>query len=598
MKLKPAGPEAIKHKREIEQFCVFLHDLPDDPMIRHYERPAIAHNVAAFMAVLQHYSDRALPWSVSDWIEEYLGQIGDRPPFERRSNSASDRKFDPAEYGVASPGDLFVTKRTPDRDLWSARLGLIATTCRPAGGVGTGSGHRAGMVSVLPTDGSLRSEIEVLRAGMKVTGGECATDHLPWTWPATKQVTNPKATPLADVAIAADLASNSKHNMKTAVLGAQPDPSMPLTLQGQTLRPSQTSDKSPWRWQVVLGALADSVALSQAKVSRAAPILRNTDGMPALRISSLSTKQGGTSGYHEIILPLPMQAAKKLALAGHGGRDAPSELARALVAAVAAAEANFRGALFVAFGRPDRSSTAGKSVSAAAQRLQRAAGWEAVGQFTQLLAQDVMTIDLSHLVIKHFERAVLALTNPLDVARGRHRLMESMKMPIEKVPTPELAKRVHATLRQWRATLTPGERATLRSQAPCMARFRLLASLPRAEADNAPASAVWNAAILHIASTTGGSAHAGRALAKSEYPEPRLLSLLAARDAGGQAEQAISWLRSTETAADISTLVTFALADIVGDRAAREWAKQEIAFNYVRPNNRSDADHQENTTDA
>src|SRR5262245_34840447 len=69
------------------------------------------------------------------------------------------------------------------------------------------------------------------------------------------------------------------------------------------------------------------------------------------------------------------------------------------------------------------------------------------------------------------------------------------------------------------------------------------------------------------------------------FPEDRMDRLLTASGSSlaGLIDEALRWLVSHRgEAADLSVLATLGIADALGDREAQDWARQQIALDYVR----------------
>ena len=374
--------------------------------------------------------------------------------------------------------------------------------------------------------------------------------------------------PVVDTAIAVDLRTMEKINCSTAHSAQIVQPYAPLSLDGKKAQPVKISVQSPWRWRLLLGAMADGVRLTASgKSSRAAAILSSDHGMPAIRLAGVQVGTGKTAGFRELIVPLPPKAASKMQLAGRGDTDEPSLLANRLIDAVDAMSRRLRTAMWTLFDKPDGKSPTGSVVAERVKAFETEAGFEAATRFTRLLA-DEGELDLEAMALDHLNRA--PSRNPLLRARAEENFRRDLKMTTEQ---PALQRRIWGTLQHWRKSMTPDERAVLRSGGDSMALWRCLAAIPDDEL--AATEKVWMIAIRHLATCRPGGAGAGKALARSDYPEARMLSLLAARDPG-QVAQAIGWLQATELPADISHLITFAVADILGDREAREWGNVDL----------------------
>ncbi len=224
------------------------------------------------------------------------------------------------------------------------------------------------------------------------------------------------------------------------------------------------------------------------------------------------------------------------------------------------------------------------------------AGFAAVRLFAERLGEEDddtphIASMLLHHAWEHFERAASACPDPLRAARGALRLREMENTTMEPDGIPPLGKQIWSILKEMRSELSPNDRAAIRGsgqdETPPMAVWRCMSRVPPRQIANPNAERIWRMAISYLGSADIGGRRAGRALYGSEYPEPRMQSLLANRGAGHVSE-ALAWLRSTGTAnVDITPLVALALADIEGDQEARRWAVRTLALDYVRPAPRS-----------
>src|SRR5262249_32999675 len=76
----------------------------------------------------------------------------------------------------------------------------------------------------------------------------------------------------------------------------------------------------------------------------------------------------------------------------------------------------------------------------------------------------------------------------------------------------------------------------------------------------------------------------GQTLANQDFPEDRMDRLLTASGTPlpGLIDEALHWLESHRVnAADLSVLTTLGIADALGDNEARQWARKQIALDFV-----------------
>ena len=576
------------------------------PAAPHYARHGVVANLGALMAVLWAYSERPRPWGADEWRSEWDAQLGpgnrefirpmDEPALFQRpvSPGAKIEPIEPAEIGPSPLGDLHIrkAKKVPDE---AVVLGHIASTLRPTTGVGRGgAGTRAGFLMVIPTDGTIGSEIKAVAEATTVSGGTSAKNHIVWLSPSLQKAVPTSASPLIDAPMASRLTPDGVlhgRSERPVDVDGELDPQVPLRVGKSDVRPMKCSNASPFRWQVCLGALADGVSISKAAVSRAAPIVAHLHGLPGLRLVTLMAENGKTTGFRELILPARPATARVFALAGQGSTDRPSQLARRLVAAVSEAKSHLSGALLKLCRNSD--DEAERDVAFASAGLFEAdAGFAAVKLFAERLGEEDddtphITAMLLRRAWEHFERAASACPDPLRVARGELRLREMEKTTMAPHEIPLLGRQIWAILKEMRSELSPNDRAAIRGsgqdETPPMAVWRCMSRVPPDQIANPDAERIWRMAISYLGSADIGGRRAGRALYGSEYPEPRMQSLLANRGAGHVSE-ALAWLRSTDTAnVDITPLVALALSDIMGDAETRRWAERTLAIDYVRP---------------
>ncbi len=112
-----------------------------------------------------------------------------------------------------------------------------------------------------------------------------------------------------------------------------------------------------------------------------------------------------------------------------------------------------------------------------------------------------------------------------------------------------------------------------------------MASVPDEQTDNEHCVAIWKIVLRALGDMRHSSSSLGRTLAAQGFPEDRMDRLLTASGSSlpGLIEEALRWLGShhIETV-DLSILASLGLADTVGDVEARNWARRQIALDYVR----------------
>ena len=193
-----------------------------------------------------------------------------------------------------------------------------------------------------------------------------------------------------------------------------------------------------------------------------------------------------------------------------------------------------------------------------------------------------------------FDLTASALISALAAAKAENKLayriqaeLKGSTMTPTKV-TPPLARQTYAIVQEIVAHLTPDDRARLRTistSSPPLAFWKLMANVPAEQCDNPKCVGVWLIALSGMGHISQGRQHFGLALQKTGFPEARMSRLLEATgpSLAGLLNEAIRWLISHNTnSVDHTALVTLGLADAVGDRGARDWARREIALDYVR----------------
>src|SRR5262249_22855910 len=160
-------------------------------------------------------------------------------------------------------------------------------------------------------------------------------------------------------------------------------------------------------------------------------------------------------------------------------------------------------------------------------------------------------------------------------------------MPKEFNP-PSLARQSFAILRELSEHATPNDRAQLRTMftpQPPLSFWKMMALMPREQTDDDHCLAVWKIILRAMGEIYQSSKPLGQILAMEEFPEDRMNRLLTATGASlpGLIDEALRWLVSHRVAAaDLSVLATLGVADALGDSEARDWARQQIALDYVR----------------
>jgi hypothetical protein len=120
---------------------------------------------------------------------------------------------------------------------------------------------------------------------------------------------------------------------------------------------------------------------------------------------------------------------------------------------------------------------------------------------------------------------------------------------------------------------------------PPLSFWKMMAAVPQAQIDNEQCLDIWKIVLRALGHVRHSSASLGRTLAAGDFPEDRMDRLLTASGASlpGLIDEALRWLVSHRIeATDVSVLATLGVADALGDGEARDWARRQIALDYVR----------------
>jgi hypothetical protein len=206
-------------------------------------------------------------------------------------------------------------------------------------------------------------------------------------------------------------------------------------------------------------------------------------------------------------------------------------------------------------------------------------------RFDQLVAAEVR---------QTFNLAATAFIRPLHAARAVHRLEAGIKFKLKggtmwkQLNAPPLARQAFAILRELNERATPNNRAQLRTMflpEPPLSFWKMMAAVPQEQIEDEHCLTIWKIALRTLGDVRHSSASLGRILATQDFPENRMDRLLTASGTSlpGLIDEALRWLVSHRMeAADLSMLATLGIADALGDSEARDWARKQIALDYVR----------------
>jgi hypothetical protein len=193
-----------------------------------------------------------------------------------------------------------------------------------------------------------------------------------------------------------------------------------------------------------------------------------------------------------------------------------------------------------------------------------------------------------------FSLALTAFARPLHAARATQRLETGIRFQLKgeamssEFNPPLIARQAFAILREHSEHATPNDRARLRTMflpEPPLVFWKLMAAVPREQTDDDRCVAIWKLVLRALGNVYQSDKSLGQTLAAKEFPESRMERLLTASGASlpGLIDEALQWLISHGVkAADLSVLVTLGLADALNDAEARDWARKEIALDFVR----------------
>jgi len=112
-----------------------------------------------------------------------------------------------------------------------------------------------------------------------------------------------------------------------------------------------------------------------------------------------------------------------------------------------------------------------------------------------------------------------------------------------------------------------------------------MARVPELQVENEHCIAVWKVVLRAIGRVAQSKLPLGRVLKETDFPEDRLSRLLVASGTSlpGLLDEVARWLISHDVErADLSSLCVVGLGDALGDFEARNWARRDIALQFVR----------------
>jgi hypothetical protein len=604
-------------------------DLLDLPRMAAHQRAPLVTAVAILMHVLAKYAkveredaqSWALAWDTligSDSLritaphdEVAFLQPPTNKPTSRQSIEAADLLLPNVEHEV---------KRT-----WStnrpeiAIFSLIGSLSRP-NVKDHRSSTRTGFCGALPSiDGTLGSEICGLLSAydqLDYAGERPATasDHFIWLRPYRPSADTPLPfadvpRPFLDVGRPQRIVATPNGsfeiwacpNNTIRVSGADPwldDPHTPKSTTKDGVHRYKLAAKTfdhRFQHRVLFGAVDKLETIER-------PRILDLIDYRYLRLCALGTDQGKTRGYCEAMF-IAARSEGLFCLDPPRLEDRPARLSSAALATIDTGSKILFAALAVLYPDADDLSNTDKSRIRTAQLTY----YDAVGHKSVQLVFDLLNVPenvsdeqkrldvlIAAEVRRVFNLAATALVRPLHAARASNRLEAGIHFRLrgeamsKEFNPPPLARQVFAILRDMAEHATPDDRARLRTMflpEPSFSFWKMMAAVPQEQTDNERCLGVWKIILRALGHVRPSSGSLGRTLGSEGFPEDRLDRLLTASGSSlpGLIDEALRWVIShrVETT-DLSILATLGVADVLGDREARDWARKQVAIDYVR----------------
>jgi hypothetical protein len=604
-------------------------ELLDLPGMAAHQRPSVVTVFAILMRVLARYA-KVNPVSEKSWAEAWKELIGSEAlrvtavhaevaflqpptskPTSRQSIEAADLLLPNVEHEVKR---TWATSRVE-----TAIFSIIGSLSRP-NVKDHRSSTRTGLCAILPSvDGTIGSEIYSLleaynRLKLPASRSSKASDHFVWLRPYRP---NTDASisfadlprPSLDIGRAQRIVQSGGDeieiwacpNNTIRVTGDNPwldDPHTPrVTDKDGTKRYKLAAKLFDHRFQhhTLFGSVGQRQTIER-------PRILDIINYRRVRLCALGTDQGKTKGYRETSF-VAASSDGLFHLDPPKSEDRPARLSATALATIDAGSKVLYSALAALYlDTSDLNNTERARIRAAQMTFYDAIGHASIQlvfdllhesenapeeqrRFDRLIAAEVRQV---------FNMAASALTRPLHAARAGHRLERGIHFRLkgETMPKPfnppPLARQTFAILREINQHATPDDRATLRTMFlpnPPLSFWKLMATVPQEQIDDEHSLAIWKL-VLHVVGHVRQSyASIGRMLAAHEFPENRMDRLLTASGPSlpGLVDEALRWLVSHHVeAADLSVLATLGIADALGDGDGRDWARKQVALDYVR----------------
>jgi hypothetical protein len=482
------------------------------------------------------------------------------------------------------------------------------------------SSTRTGLCAVLPSvDGTLGSEIgSVLSAydhlKLPASRSTKATDHFVWLKPYRPKEDAPipfadLPRPFLDIGRAQRIVASAGGRFKILacpnntirVTGADPwldDPHTPkVSSEEGTKRYKLAAKPFDHRFQHhIMFGLVDK----RNTIER--PRILDLIEYRYVRLCALGTDQGKTKGYREALFAAA-RSEGLFHLEPPKAEDRPARLSASALSTISTGSKVLSSALAALYpDTDDLMDTEWRRIDVAQLTYHNAVGHASVQLVFDLLnnpenvAEEQRRFDvlIAEEVRRAFNVAATALIRPLHAARAQHRLeagihfrLKGESMSKEFNPPP-LARQVFAILREITEHATPNDRARLRTMflpEPSLSFWKLMAVVPQEQTDDERCVTVWKVVLRALGNVCHSSSSLGRTLAAQNFPEDRMDRLLTASGSSlpGLIDEALRWLVSHRVdAVDLSILVTLGIADALGDGETRDWARKQIALDYVR----------------
>jgi hypothetical protein len=603
-------------------------ELRDLPGMRAHQRPAVVTVVAVLMHLLARYAqvDRSVAES---WHTAWREAVGEHP-LRLIAPHAEVAFLQPPTEAPTSPqsleaADLLLpnveheVKRSWTGTAEQAVFALMGSMLRPNAKFHRRS-SRVGLTAVLVSeDGSIGGEIgKLAEAYDKLFGaGHDAgmAQHLPWLLPYRPGTDDPLSlaelpVPFLDVGRAQRIVRtelgryevSACPNNTARVSGSDPwvaDPQTPQEISKDGVKRYKLGAKSfstDFQHAVMFGA-------TRPKQQIVRPRVLDLTKYRMTRVCALGSEEGKTLGHREALY-LAAKSEGLFCLEPPATADRPARLSQRTLATIKEGGTVLYAALAQLHRESsDLNDTDERRLARVTDGYRAALAPASVQIVFDLLnaaedpveEQRQLDVLVATLVRQAFATAVSAMVRPLAAARAELRLNQGiltrLKGAAAMAPRPDipaLARQSFAILQEIAKRLSPDDRAQLRTMSlahPPMSFWRLLAHAPAAHAECDRGVEIWKVILAGMGHVALGQLPFGRALAMTEFPETRASRLLdgSGESLPGLINEAVRWLISHDVKhADLSTSLTLGLADALGDRDARTWARRTVALDFAR----------------